>query len=161
SDTTRKFAPVSSPRRPIHVRLSSPWLWGPLFTISFYLAIPRLPIDRELVSRLFCGHWSLYSEMALFFFAFAELTARMIRLFDDSRGPKTIAIDAASLAGIAAPAERARALLLAAAGVPSAARETKLMLRIRDACDYVARRGSGAAIEEHLHYLGDLAAESL
>jgi biopolymer transport protein ExbB/TolQ len=159
---TRKSASLNPPvaSRGIHA-LRSPWLWGPLFTVTFYMTVPRLPIDRELVTRLFAGHWSLHAEIGLFLFGLATLIGRMIGLIHERQSLKMIVIDAASLDGIESPADRARALHLATTNVPAGIRSTKLMLRIREVCDYVARRGSGAGVEDHLRYLADLAVENL
>src|SRR5262249_48989042 len=35
------------------------------------------------------------------------------------------------------------------------------IVRIREMCEYVSRRGSGAAVDDHLRYLADLAVENL
>src|SRR5262249_14451906 len=63
--------------------------------------------------------------------------------------------------GIESATDRACSLYAATTGVPAGIRGTKLMVRIRGVCDYVARRGSGAAVEDHLRYLADLAVDNL
>jgi hypothetical protein len=102
-----------------------------------------------------------YAETGLFFFGVATLIRRTISLISERQSLKTIVIDGASLEGIDSPLERARALHLAASSVPAGIGGSKLLARIREVCDYVVRRGSGAAVEEHLRYLADLAVENL
>jgi hypothetical protein len=52
-------------------------------------------------------------------------------------------------------------LYTAATSVPAGLRGTKLIVRIREMCEYVGRRRTGAAVEGHLRYLADLAVEDL
>ncbi len=164
SAPTRKSAALSSATatRPQGSNpLLSPWIWGPLFTVGFYLAIPRLPLQSESLNRLFCGHWISYAETGLFFFGLAILINRTIGLIHERRSLNMIVIDGASLEGIESPVDRARALHLAASDIPAGIGGTKLMVRIREMCEYVVRRGSGAAVEDHLRYLADLAIERM
>jgi biopolymer transport protein ExbB/TolQ len=132
-----------------------------VLTLGFYAALSRLPIHYEPLARLFCGHWIAYAETGLFFFGVATLVSRTIGLLHERQSLNTIVIDGASLEGIDSPLDRARALRLAASDVPAAIGGTKLIARIREACDYVVRRRSGAAVEDHLRYLADLAIENL
>jgi biopolymer transport protein ExbB/TolQ len=116
---------------------------------------------RDLLTRYFAGHWVVYAETGLFFFGLAILMGKAIGLIQERRSLDTIDIDVSSLEGIDSPAERARSLYTAATSVPPILRGTKLVVRIREMCEYVGRRGSGAAVEDHLRYLADLAVEEL
>lgn len=139
----------------------SPWLWGPLLTVAFCQAMPHLAEHREILTRYVFGRLIFYSQTTLFFFAVAILLRKAIGLIPERRALKRVVIDSASLQGIELPADRARSLSAAAANVPVGLRGTKLVERIRAACEYVARRDQSAALEDHLRYLADLAVENL
>jgi hypothetical protein len=136
------------------------WVWGPLLTVGFYLALPHLG-GLPLSQSLFRGHPVQYAETGLFFVALAILLRKAIAVVQERRALKLVAIDISSLQAIASPADRAASLLAATANVPAAIRNTKLVSRIREICEYVKPRGGAAAVEEHLRYLGDLAIEKL
>jgi biopolymer transport protein ExbB/TolQ len=137
----------------------SPWLWAPLATIGFYLAIPHLPSHSELLTRYFCGHWIAYAQTAIGFLGSAILLRRLFDFVQESRALRLVEIDSRSLQGIASPPERAQALLSATSNIPSSISRTRLVLRIRETCEYVAQRGPRTAIDDHLRYLADLAVE--
>ncbi len=138
----------------------SRWIWGPLLTMSFYLALPYLG-EQKLLTEMFRAHPIQYLETALFFFGLAILLRKAIALVHEHRAQKLILIDASSLCAIASPAGRAASLLAATANVPAGIRGTKLVSRICEVCEYVKPRGPAAVVEEHLRYLGDLAIERL
>jgi biopolymer transport protein ExbB/TolQ len=164
SESTGKSAPLSTPRGAANKGnhpLQSPWLWGPLLTVGFYLAIPHVPVYGDALTQYFFGHWVVYAETGLLFVGLAILIGKVIGLVKDRRALDTIDIDGSSLEKIDSPAERARSLYTASTSVPTGLRGTKLISRIRETCEYVARRGSGAAVEDHLRYLADLAVEEL
>jgi hypothetical protein len=128
-------------------------------TVGFYLALPHIG-GPPFFQSLFCGHPVQYAETALFFFGLAILLRKAISLIHERRALKLIAIDIASLKAIASPGDRAASLLVATTNVPAGIRNTKLVSRIREVCEYIKPRGA-AAVEEHLRYLGDLAIEKL
>jgi len=164
SSTTRKSDPPGPPipsTNWAYQLVLSPWLWAPLVTLGFYLSIPHLPLHRESMTRFFCSHWILYAETGLGFLGLAILLRRAVDFIQENRALKLVVIDAASLESIPSPAERAQSLLSATTNVPAGIRETKLVTRIRETCEYVARRGMGSAVEDHLRYLADLAADHL
>ncbi len=164
SATTRKsesLGETNSTTRAENRWLSAPWLWGPLLTAGFLQFVPHLLEHRESLTRLFISRGILYAETGLFFFGLAILIRRTLGLIQERRALRLIVIDEASLEGLRRPADRARALYSATADVPAGISRTKLVARIREACDYVAHHASGASVEEHLRYLADLAVESL
>jgi biopolymer transport protein ExbB/TolQ len=132
-----------------------------LLTVGFYVAIPRIPAYGEVLTRIFASQWVVYAETGLFFFGLAILIRNALGLIQDRRALDTIDIDGSSLEGIDSPVERARSLYTATTSVPAGVRGSKLIVRIREMCEYVSRRGSGAAVEDHLRYLADLAVENL
>lgn len=164
SSTAPATAPLPEPSRTTNWSgevFISPWLWGPALTAGFYLLIPFLPRHGELLARYFCNHPVAYCETTLFFLGVAVLLSKTFGLVQDRRALKLIMIDGDSLDGIDSPADRARSMLSAVAGVPVTMHRTRLVTRIREVCEYVAGRGPAAALEEHLRYLADLAVESL
>ena len=158
SDFLREPSPTTDGEPTLFI---SPWLWGPLLTAGFYVAIPFLPEYSELVKRLFCSHPIVYAQTGLFFVGVAILIRKAIALVQEHRSLKVIAIDVASLEGIKSPEDRARSLFSATANVPAGIRHTSLVVRIRATCAYVSRRGHAALVEDHLRYLADLAMERL
>src|SRR5262249_59633129 len=123
--------------------------------------IPRVPVYGAALTGFFAGQWVVYAETGLFFFGLAILIRKALGLIQDRRSLDTIDIDGSSLEGIESPMERARSLHTAATSVPAGLRSTKLIVRIREMCEYVSRRGSGAAVDDHLRYLADLAVANL
>src|SRR5262245_42649688 len=93
SESTGKSAPLSTPRGDANRGnnpLQSPWLWGPLLTVGFYLAIPHVPIYGDALTRYFAGHWVVYAEMGLFFVGLSLLTGKAIGLVQERRALDTI-----------------------------------------------------------------------
>src|SRR5262249_37650678 len=141
SESTGKSAPLSATpltsggMRPIQ----SPWLWGPLLTVGFYVAIPFVPVYGDELTRYFAGHSVVYIETGLLFVGLAILIRKALGLIQDCRSLNTIDIDRSSLERIDSPAERARSLYTAAMSVPVGLRRTKLIVRVREMCEYVSR----------------------
>jgi biopolymer transport protein ExbB/TolQ len=132
-----------------------------VLTVGFYVAIPNVPLYGDVLTRYFAGHAVVYAETGLLFVGLAILIRKALGLIRDCRSLNTIDIDKSSLERIDSSAERARSLYTAATSVPAGLRGTKLIVRVREMCEYVSRRGSGAAVEDHLRYLADLAVEDL
>jgi hypothetical protein len=144
---------------PISRILLSRWVWGPVFAACAFFGIQSLPSQPQILSQFVSQRGLLAVEVGLFFAALAGLIGRAARLVHERRALSLIVIDKESLAPVPSSADRARALLEAIAVVPGKVAGTKLVGRIRAACEYVARRGNGAALEEHLRYLADLAVD--
>lgn len=140
--------------------VSSPWIWGPLMTVGFYLGIPHLPYERSFAERYFCGHWIEYATTALFFLGMAILARKALVV---RREQSSLALDPLAQVpeGEISVTECAAAVWRASAELPPRFQGTSLALRVREACRFVAGRGSAAGFEEHLKYLADLAIERL
>jgi len=122
--------------------------------------LSQLPPGTASFARYFTGTWIAYLETATFFVGVALLLRKALGLIHDHRALKQIVVDADSLDGIDAAAERATALLSATATVPAAMRRSKVVSRIDRVCEYVASRETDAGLEDHLRYLADLAVEA-
>lgn len=165
SETTRKSNSSDPPPVATTSGLGAflaPGLGGLLLTALFYLAIPLLPAaPQDVLTRCFGGHAIVYLQTTLFFLGLAILIRKSARLIHEQRALKLVVVDAESLDGVESPADRASALYSATADIPAGIRRSTLVTRIREMCEYVSRRGSGAAIEDQLRYLADLAVEEL
>ena len=146
--------------------VGSPILWGTAITVGFYYLIPNLPLEREFVARYFAGHWIEYCTTGMFFIGLTILGQkfwgyRFERAVLGRVGFVHQTTDAA--VGTAHPAAEAtaNAILDQIDRLPNRLRDTRLAGRVRETCEYVISRRSGAALEEHLKYLAELAAEDL
>jgi MotA/TolQ/ExbB proton channel family len=164
SASTQRSAPLNHAPAALEAKggptLLSPWICGPLLTAGFYGLISQLPTGSASFARYFSDSWIAYIETGAFFVGVAVLLRKTLGLVHDRRALKQILIDADSLDGIDAPAERAAALLTATAGVPHAMRRSKVVGRIEEVCEYVASRETDAGLEDHLRYLADLGVEA-
>lgn len=141
--------------------LKSGILWGGLATLAFYVVIPYIPVYRDLVERYFCGHPTEYMLAGLFFVGMAILLGKAIGTWAEKRALACGLLDDPELT--AAPDLAARASLAEKKldALPASLQGTVLVGRIRDACQQVRSRNSGAGLNDHLKYLADVAADRL
>ncbi len=165
SETTRKSNSSDPPQVATKSGLGdflAPGLWGLSLTAGFYLLIPLLPAQpQEILTRCFCSHAIVSLQTGLFFLGLVILIRKTVGLVHEQRALKLVVVDGESLEEVESAADRAHALYSATADIPAGIRRSKLVTRIRETCEYVARRGPGAAIEDQLRYLADLAVEEL
>jgi biopolymer transport protein ExbB/TolQ len=140
---------------------SSPLLWGGLFTVGFYSAIPYLPFQRELAERYFCSHPLEYVTATLFFIGMAILCGKWLRLGSERAVLDAELINLGELSTIAEATERATHVEKTISEVPASLRSTHLGRRIHNVCSYILGRKTASGLEEHLKYLAELASERL
>lgn len=140
----------------------SPILWGGLFTVGFYSALPYLPIQQELLVRYFCSHPLEYATALLFFVGMATLALKAFRMLTE-RAPFNLplGIDAATSQKRMDVIERIAVIEDFLSALPRSLRTTHLVRRLDDVCGYVRSRRGGDGLEDHLKYLAELAAEKL
>jgi len=164
---------------------TSPFLWGALATVGFYLAIPYLPAHRPLVERYFCSHPMEYLLTGLFFLAMAILVLKSVTLrgeraalgsgllddpeLTDATTANRYPLQSPSASDGTTPnrerqqsglADRVRHLEDKLHQHP-ALQQTRLGTRIRDVCIHLRGRQSAAGLTEHLKYLAEVAVERL
>lgn len=141
--------------------LFSPWILGTALTVGFYALIPHLPLQREFVTRYFCGHWIEYATTGLFFLGIAILGRKSMSLRNEAAALKLDLGGVTQFSPQASTVERARLLLEGAGRLPRRLRRSVIVERIHDVCEYVLGRGASDTLEDHLKYLADLAADRL
>ena len=141
--------------------LSSPIIWGTAATWTFYMLIPLLPVQRDIMYRYFCSHWILYAEVWLFGIGMAILLLKSLVLprehsafdFNLVRNPTLLQEP---------DQDRRRALLeRSVASLPARTRRSALARRYADICEYLSARPGTDSLEDHLKYLHDVAGERL
>jgi biopolymer transport protein ExbB/TolQ len=135
----------------------SPFLWGGLMTVGFYLLIPYLPFNQVELQRYFCAHWTEYCIAGMFFLGLALLILKHIALTPEKAAMQAADLRGADLTPTTDAVQMAERLETHVSQLPSAWRESYLVRRIADACAYVKGRGSSEGLEDHLKYLADQA----
>ena len=141
--------------------ITSPILWGGLATACFYGAIPYSPVWRAEITRYFAGHWIEYVTSLLSFIGLAILAKKAIRLSAESEAARWsgwTAIEAPLLNEVSATAQLVKDKVLTA---PAAWQSSHIARRIHEVCGFLLGRKSANGLEEHLRYLGELAAGDL
>jgi biopolymer transport protein ExbB/TolQ len=133
--------------------VSSPVLWGGLMTVLVYLALPHLPVHREMAVRYLAGHWIEYVTTALFCVGLATLLLKFSALVGENAAARCEL--KALREAIGTPSAR---LERAVEQLPRRFRSTHFGRRLIDTRDYLRARTAGGGLEEHLKYLADLAA---
>lgn len=140
---------------------SSPILWGGLATALFYGVIPFSPVWRTEITRYFAGHWIEYVTTALSFVGLAILMKKLIRLSSESQAVRWSGWTGSEVMPLHNVVEVAKQVQRNVRSAPSGWQGTHIARRIRDVCGFVLGRRSAAGLEEHLRYLGELAAGDL
>jgi hypothetical protein len=136
--------------------LGSPWLWGGGLTWGFYLALPYVPVHRELLQRYFCNHPLEYALAALFFVGLAILVAKALRLSTERHA---LLQPLPELDEPAGPAEWSASLFSMLSEWPQNLRGTWCGTRLADLAQYLRSRRSTAGVEAHAKYLAESAAD--
>ncbi len=139
----------------------SPILWGSVATFGFYAAIPLVPIWRAEITRYFAGHWIEYVTSLLSFIGLAILAKKGLRLSAESQAARWAGwtdLEALPLGDAVLIAKKLKEKQQAA---PASWQTTHIAKRIQEVCTFLLGRRSAKGLEEHLRYLGELAAGDL
>lgn len=135
--------------------LRSSLLWGTLVSIGFYVGLQQ---GEEWVPpvllRYLAGRWESYACVGLFFVGIAALTIKAIDLGQNWFFFHRLNLGAAP-AGEASAAT-VRTLVKTLDGQPRLCQTTCLCRRLRDAFEFVLRKGGQESLEGHLRYLADI-----
>ena len=142
-------------------KVFSPWVIGPALTIGFYSLLVQLPSPAAAAQPYFTSSGATYFAVGLFFVGVAVLARKAIGLLLDRRALQLVVIDADSLDGIETIRERAAELVASTEQLPTTIHQTKVVARIHEVCQYIQGCRSSSALEDRLHYLANLALESL
>lgn len=131
----------------------SPILWGITGSVAFLLPIESGAIQSGFFKRYFAGHPVQYAETVLFFIGLAFLVLRAFEVGSQLQGLGE------GLGRLLPPgkyeASDCRELLTELRRLPGRRQEEYVVRRLRDAFQYVARRGAAPGLDEHLKYLAD------
>ena len=139
----------------------SPLVWGGIFTLGFYSAIPRIPWKQSFLQRYFCSHPLEYATTVLFCIAMANLLGKFLLLLKEKavwHSQNLFHLSKARAYSAEETAFRLRALL---EKMSFTEKRTLLVARLRDAVSFVRVSKSSKGLEEHLRYLADLASDRL
>lgn len=126
-------------------------IWGGLSCLAFYALVFNLAGEGTFWARYFAGHEIAYCTTALFFVALAALVIKLLGLVMQSAMFDTVQLPSDPM-GIESVDETPR-LLKSLKGVSSALAGSYLVCRLRDALEYVQRKGSADTLEHHLRHL--------
>ena len=134
--------------------LGWPFLLGGAASVIFYTLLFRGPLNLPSMHRYFSSHPVLYCETVFFFIGLAALLMKSFELLGQYVSLGAVRLEPPAATG-RSPGTAAD-LLAALLKLPSAARNSYLGRRFRDALQYVARRGAADGLEEELKYLSDM-----
>jgi biopolymer transport protein ExbB/TolQ len=147
----------SSSRNSIGKMLSGlgwPLIIGLAACSMFYVLIIQGPLNTPSMHRYFATHPVAYAIVAMFFVGAAALTLKLADVVSQTRGLKTF--------HLRPPADfhdtdaAAAHLLGEMSSKPSSVQDSYLANRLREAVEFVIRKGSGAGLDDELKYLSDL-----
>lgn len=128
-------------------------IWGGLACLAFYAFYVEGSAPDSTTYRYFAAHWINYSTAIIFFIGLAALVIKMMG----------IVVQFATLDNVRLPHPGAQGqtvadvpdLLASLDNVASSLQNSYIVERLRNALQYVRRKGTADTIESHLHYLED------
>jgi len=135
-------------------QLGWPLIWGMAIWVAFYTLVRQGVISHPLIDRYLAGHPVEYIEAAMFFVGMAALAIKLI----------DVVYQHAMLGRVALPhpaegadrPENCPRLLAKLEKLPARLAEGYLARRLREALQYVDRKGEADDLDEHLRYLSDV-----
>lgn len=131
-----------------------PLLWGMAGWVGLYMLIHQGVIGGELVTNYLAGHVVEYFEVAFFCVGLAMLGLKLLDVAFQHR-----TLDRVQLPDPAAGGDRAEdcgGLLTELQQIPARLADSYLARRLRDALQYIQRKGSADELDEQLRYLADV-----
>lgn len=140
-----------------HAILCSPWLWGGLITIGFYLGVPHLTVFREEIERYCTMHWVEYLEVGLFAVGLVVLVQKVYAI----RGEYAAFASLGRVPLTTDPAESHQLLIHDLAQLPPTLSLTVWARRIRSIGRFLKERTTAVNLKDQLAFLSNNAADSL
>jgi len=132
----------------------SPVVWGGLATLGFYALVQNGPLSSPLVDRYFASHPVEYLAMTLFFVGLASLAVKFIGVMEQAATVDRVTLGPAPQGGQRIDAVDGLLQSLVEAHAQQA--NGYLVRRLREALEYVRRKGSADTLDEHLRYASDI-----
>ncbi|QDS99865.1 MotA/TolQ/ExbB proton channel family protein [Adhaeretor mobilis] len=129
-------------------------IWGGLAYLGFYAVFVRSFPEGSAVQRYFNGYWIENVTVALFCIGTAVLVIKLLGL--------AIQFGSLERTGLATPSaegesvENTGELLRQVNSGSASLQDSYLVRRLRNALQYVSKRGTADALEEHLRHLQDI-----
>jgi biopolymer transport protein ExbB/TolQ len=139
--------------------LRQPILWGLTVGGNFYALLYLEVIDSPLLWRYLAGHPVEIVEGVFFFVGMAFLTIRLMDLKAQRRVLAQTSLGSVPLGGQSVA--ECQSLLRELRQLPRRAQNTYLAQRLRDALEFVRRKGSADGLDDHLRHLEELDAVNM
>lgn len=139
--------------------LRLPLFWGGLLFLAFYALIDQGVLGGGFVQRYFASHPVEYLAASLFFVGLSALGIKVLGLFVQRLNLSRVTLGPIPPEGQSAL--EADTLLAGLGRFPDAWQEGYLPARLRDALQFVRRRGSADALLPHLRHLAEADAERM
>lgn len=133
--------------------LRLPLLWGGLVTLAFYAAVQSGVVPGETVQEYFASHPIEYVATLLFFVGAASLAMRLFGLVGQLGASKLEPLG--PLPAVPTPAGDTPSLLAKLDALRAPLQRTRLVVRLREALEYVRDTGSADTLEEQLTRLAE------
>lgn len=130
-----------------------PLVLGLGLTAGFFGLLFRGPLDHPLLHRYFAGHPINMVETAFLFIGLVALVNKGLDVFGQWGSLEGVSL------GVSTPnqpASKASELLDSLSSLPARFRDGYLGRRLRDALEFIERRGSADGLDQELKYLADL-----
>jgi hypothetical protein len=133
--------------------LGWPLLLGLAAWVGFYALLKQGLLGGDWLVRYFAGHWVEYAEAALFFIGLAALAIKALGVVGQHAVVGRVSLGPAPAGG--QPAEDAEGMLGGLSELPPIASGSYLARRLRDALEFVHRKGSAEGLDDELKYLSE------
>jgi MotA/TolQ/ExbB proton channel family len=137
--------------------IRSSLVWGGLASLGFYALLHAGLLRGDGFQRYFAGHWVEYVETVIFFVGLSELVLRAFDIAEQSSAIKEPLLGARPAEP--RPAIEAIVLLDRLAELPNQRQTHYLPRRLREALEWVSRKGSADTLDEQLKFLADVDAD--
>ena len=134
--------------------LRQPVLWGVVVCADFYALLSHGTIDSPLLWRYMAGHPVEVIEAAFFFVGMAFLLIRLIDLRGQSKSVDAVTLGPISVGGQSV--EECGGLLARLSDLPGRMQASYVVRRLREAIQFVGRKGSADGLDSHLRHLEEL-----
>jgi biopolymer transport protein ExbB/TolQ len=157
-DMVQKRAAAEEPvtavvKNSVDLILRSPLVWGAAACWAFYTAILQRWVDSDLLLRYLAGHPVEYITSGLFFIGLAALAMRFLNLTGQFASANLVSLPPIPFGG--QPVSACDELLKDLNQLPANRHDGYLVRRLRDALEFVRRKGSADSIDHHLRHLED------
>ncbi len=131
-----------------------PVLWGTLACIAFYMLIRNGVIESPLITRYFGTHPVQYVEAVLFFIGVSAIFMKTLNVVGQFGTLSEIEMEARPAGG--QKSDDAVAMIASLVSLPGYVRKSYLATRLRQALEYVARKGTADGLDDELKHLSDM-----